>query len=76
MGSPPLHQIKTNTIEGDSQNRTKYAGIKLITSGGSSIKNREPGKYIEQNPLLNASGHYTQKGTPNSKGIKGYETLR
>ena len=38
--APPLHQIKTNNIEVDHQSRNKYAGIKLISSGGSSTKNR------------------------------------
>ena len=45
--APPLHQIKTNTIEADHQTRNKYTGIKLISSGGtSSTKAREAGKHV------------------------------
>ena len=33
--SPPLNQIKTNTIDGETQGRSKYSGIKIISSSGN-----------------------------------------
>jgi hypothetical protein len=38
--SPPLNQIKTNTIETESSTRSKYAGIKLISSTTNAPKGR------------------------------------
>lgn len=39
--SPPLHQIKTNTIDTESSTRNKYGGIKLISSStNSGVKGR------------------------------------
>jgi len=38
--SPPLNQIKTNTIDTEGTNRSKYAGIKLITSTTNAPKSR------------------------------------
>lgn len=39
--SPPLNQIKTNTIDSESQGRSKYSGIKIIsTSGNQASKGR------------------------------------
>jgi hypothetical protein len=87
--SPPLNQIKTNTIE--EAQRGKYAGIKLISSSGNSgIKPRES-KHYEENPLFHgvasttnktAGGGYLHGGNPmttkNGAGRveRGYETLR
>lgn len=43
--SPPLNQIKTNTIEVDPS-RAKYGGIKLISTATTAAKGREGGKYF------------------------------
>ena len=37
--SPPLNQIKTNTIDHE-HSKNKYGGIKLISSGSSANKTR------------------------------------
>jgi hypothetical protein len=67
--SPPLHQIRTNTMDSDP-NRQKYigGGIKLISTTTATVKGRDSGKYFEDSQLYNGSLTSANKGS----GYSGY----
>ena len=80
--SPPLNQIKNNTIDGEAQ-RSKYSGIKILSTG-SATKGREANRSFEENPLYQGPNStkvgYTNGGVTYGKigtrGDRGYDTFR
>lgn len=80
--SPPLNQIKNNTIDSEAQ-RTKYSGIKILSTG-SATKGREASRSFEENPLYQGPNStkvsYTNGGATYGKigvrGDRGYDTYR
>jgi hypothetical protein len=79
--SPPLNQIKNNSIDVDVQ-RSKYSGIKIISTG-SAVKGRDPSRSFEDNPLFNGPsttkasyGNSSIYSKVNVRAERGYETYR
>ena len=87
--SPPLHQIKNNTLEtptaGEARHKYTGGGIKLISNATTTAKGKEGHKYFEENPLFNGTvshkNNTTTSGTSKIASFgnrieRGYETLR
>lgn len=69
--SPPLHQIKNSTLQADMQSRTKYGGIKLISTATTVARGREGTKYFQENPLFHGSITTTNKNVSFSNSGTG-----